>query len=56
VTNTTDRSVELRALMSAADSPTAWNLRCEVREKLLDFLQKKYPQSLPRVRVDLQKS
>lgn len=55
VTNTTDRSVELRALMSAADSPTAWNLRCEVREKLLDFLQKKYPQSLPRVRVDLQK-
>jgi len=55
VTNTTDRSVELRALMSAADSPTAWNLRCEVREKLLDFLQKKYPQSLPRVRVDFQK-
>jgi len=55
VTNTTDRSVELRALMSAADSPTAWNLRCEVREKLLDFLQKKYSQSLPRVRVDFQK-
>jgi len=56
VTDATDRSVELRALMSAADSPTAWNLRCEVREKLLDFLQKKYPQSLPRMRVELQKS
>lgn len=54
VTDATDRSVELRALMSAADSPTAWNLRCEVREKLLDFLQKKYPGSLPRTRVELQ--
>jgi len=41
VTNTTDRAVELRALMSAADASSAWNLRCEVREKLLDFLQKK---------------
>jgi len=56
VTNTTDHTVELRALMSAADSPTAWNLRCEVREKLIEFLQKKYPKSLPRTRVELKKS
>jgi small-conductance mechanosensitive channel len=55
VTNTTERTVELRALMSAADSPTAWNLRCEVREKLIEFLQKEYPQSLPRMRVELEK-
>lgn len=56
VTNTTEHTVELRALMSAADSPTAWNLRCEVREKLIEFLQKKYPKSLPRTRVELKKS
>jgi small-conductance mechanosensitive channel len=56
VTNATEHTVELRALMSAADSPTAWNLRCETREKLLEFLQKKYPQNLPRMRVELQKS
>ncbi len=56
VTNTTERTVELRALMSAADSPTAWNLRCEVREKLIEFLQKKYPKGLPRTRVELNKS
>lgn len=55
VTNATDRTVELRALMSAADSPTAWNLRCEVREKLLEFLQQKFPQCLPKVRLDLDK-
>jgi len=53
VTNTTDRSVELRALMSAADASVAWDLRCEVRERLLEFLQKNYPQSLPRVRTEL---
>ena len=55
VTNTTERTVEMRALMSAANSPTAWNLRCEVREKLLEILQKKFPQSLPRLRVEIQK-
>lgn len=55
VTNATEHTVELRALMSAADSPTAWNLRCEVREKLLEFLQQKFPQCLPRVRLDLDK-
>jgi len=56
VTNTTEHTVELRALMSAVNSPTAWNLRCEVREKLIEFLQKKYPKGLPRTRVELKKS
>ncbi|MDD5129360.1 MAG: mechanosensitive ion channel [Candidatus Omnitrophica bacterium] len=55
VTNATDKTVELRALMSAADSPTAWDLRCEVREKLLDFLQQRFPDCLPRVRVEMNK-
>ena len=53
VTNTTEKTVELRALMSAEDSPTAWALRCEVREKLLDFLQQRFPQCLPRMRVEM---
>src|SRR5579863_2945328 len=54
VTNTTDRSVELRALMSAADGGKAFDLRCYVREKMLQFLQEKYPRSLPRVRAELE--
>jgi len=53
VTNTTDRTVELRALMSAPDASTAWSLRCEVREKLVDFIQKKYPNALPRLRAEM---
>jgi len=56
VTNATDRTMELRALMSATDGPKAWDLRCHVREKLIDFLQKNYPLSLPRVRADINPS
>jgi len=44
-------SIELRALVSARTSPMAWDLRCEVREKLIAFLQAEYPDALPRQRV-----
>jgi small-conductance mechanosensitive channel len=52
VTNMTEKTVELRALMSAADSSSLWDLRCEVREKLLEFLQTRFPECLPRVRIE----
>ncbi|MFA5157158.1 MAG: mechanosensitive ion channel domain-containing protein [Candidatus Omnitrophota bacterium] len=55
VTNAGEKTVELRALMSAADSPLLWDLRCEVREKLLEFLQRRFPQSLPRIRIEMNK-
>nr|MBC8525234.1 mechanosensitive ion channel family protein [Chlorobium phaeobacteroides] len=51
VTNTTEKTIELRALVSAANSSDAWDLRCHVREKLLDFLQRNYPDSLPKIRI-----
>lgn len=51
VTDSTEKTVEVRALMSSADSPSAWNLRVNVREKLIEFLQKNYPESLPKSRV-----
>ena len=53
VTNTTDKSMELRALVSAKDSSKAWDLRCYVREQLIEFLQKNYPHGLPRVRAEI---
>ena len=55
VTDAKEHTVEIRALMSAKDSPTAWDLRCEVREQLLSFLQQNYPESLPKTRVELHK-
>lgn len=53
VTNAKEYTLELRALMSAKDSPTAWNLRCLVREKLVAFVQENYPQCLPRFRTEM---
>jgi Mechanosensitive ion channel, beta-domain len=53
VTDSKEHTLELRALMSASDSSKAWDLRCFVREKLVEFLQQRYPQSLPRARAEL---
>ena len=53
VTNATEHTLELRALMSAEDSSKAWDLRCAVREKLVAFLQERCPQSLPKTRAEL---
>lgn len=55
VTNATEKTVELRALVSAANSGDAWELRCYVREKLLAFLQSNYPDSLPKIRAEIVK-
>ncbi|MGE0705366.1 MAG: mechanosensitive ion channel family protein [Vicinamibacterales bacterium] len=54
VTDAKPHVIEVRALASAADASIAWNLRCEVREKLVTFVQQKYPESLPRFRATLE--
>lgn len=51
VTNASERTLELRALMSAKDSGTAFDLRCEVREKLIGYIRQHHPGSLPRIRL-----
>lgn len=56
VTNADSRTIEVRALMSAADSGKLWTLRCHIREKLIEFLRKEYPETLPRARVELTES
>lgn len=53
VTDTPNNVVQLRALVSARNSGDAWDLRCEVREKLIAFLQAEYPHALPRQRAEL---
>ncbi|MDN3668772.1 mechanosensitive ion channel [Echinicola jeungdonensis] len=51
VTDVKPSTIELRCLMSAKDSPTAFDLRCLVREEMVRFIQEKYPASLPKTRV-----
>ncbi|MEW5774290.1 MAG: mechanosensitive ion channel domain-containing protein [Thermodesulfobacteriota bacterium] len=53
VTGASERALELRALVSAADSPDLWDLRCDVREHLAAFLRDELPGSLPRTRAQL---
>lgn len=53
VVETHPRTVEVRALVSARDAPTAFDLRCEVHEALVAFLRDRHPRALPRLRTDL---
>jgi small-conductance mechanosensitive channel len=53
VTHATEQTVELRALVSAENSSKLWDLRCVVREKLIELLQRNYPQCLPKTRAEL---
>jgi small-conductance mechanosensitive channel len=51
VTDAGEKTVQLRALASSTDASKSWDLRCEVREKLVAFVQREYPDSLPRLRA-----
>ena len=50
VTDAPANMVELRALVSARNAAQLWDLRCEVREKLIGFLQTERPRALPHER------
>jgi len=53
VSDVSEHTMQIRALTSAADSSKAWDLRCLVREKLIQFQQEKYPNSLPKARAEI---
>ena len=53
VTDAKESTIEVRATMSANSAGQAWSLRCEVREKMIDFLQREHPEALPRQRNEL---
>jgi small-conductance mechanosensitive channel len=51
VTEAGERTMRLRVLATAGDSGSAWNLRCEIRERLIAHLRERHPVALPRVRM-----
>jgi small-conductance mechanosensitive channel len=53
VTETSDRAMQIRVLATSADSSKSWDLRCNIREKLVAYLQQHHPQSLPKLRAEL---
>lgn len=53
VTDSSEKSMQLRVLVSSPDSSRNWDLRCHLREALINFVQRKYPNCLPQLRADL---
>ena len=53
VTDFKESTMEIRMLVSASTAPRTFDLRCEVREKMIVFVQQRYPEALPRIRTDL---
>jgi len=56
VTDAKDWTLELRALASSSDASKSWDLRCEMREKLVEFVKDQYPESLPRLRATFERA
>lgn len=53
VTDSGPSTITVRALMSAGTSPKAWDLRCDMREKMIAWLRAEHPEALPRTRAIL---
>ena len=53
VTDASEKTMQLRVLATAEDSSKSWNLRCEIREKFIAYIQEHHPRSLPTVRAHI---
>lgn len=51
VTDATEKTMQIRVLATAADSSQSWDLRCDIREKLIAWVQQHHPHSLPHFRT-----
>jgi small-conductance mechanosensitive channel len=54
VTDTSEKSMQLRVLLSSLDSSRNWDARCHMRERLITFINHEFPQCLPQLRAELQ--
>ena len=48
-----EKSMQVRVLVTSSNASLNWDLRCKVRETLVDFMQREYPQHLPLMRAEL---
>jgi hypothetical protein len=54
VTDFKEITMEIRMLVSASNASKVFDLRCEVRERMIAYVQERYPEALPRLRADVQ--
>jgi small-conductance mechanosensitive channel len=53
VVEATENTIQLRLLATASDASRGWDLRCELREKMIAYLQREHPECLPRHRLEV---
>ncbi|TWI52734.1 small-conductance mechanosensitive channel [Pseudomonas duriflava] len=53
VTDTSEKAMQLRVLASSSDSSKNWDLRCHIRERLIAFINREYPECLPQLRAEI---
>ena len=53
VTELGERAMQLRGIASSVDAGRGWDLRCRLREDLVAFIQREFPQHLPRSRAEI---
>jgi hypothetical protein len=51
VSETDTMTIQVRALATASTSPRAWDLRCYIREQMINWLQAEHPEAFPRIRA-----
>jgi small-conductance mechanosensitive channel len=56
VSDAGEKAMQLRVLATAADSSKSWDLRCQIRERLITYIQRNHPKGLPRSRADIASS
>jgi small-conductance mechanosensitive channel len=52
VTNLSEHTMEIRCLVSSRDSGKSFDLRCLVREKMIEFVRENYPHAFPAMRIE----
>jgi len=52
VTDTSDKAMQLRILVSSSNASNSWDLRCFLREKLVLFIAENHPEYLPQLRTN----
>jgi len=53
ITDAKSQAVEIRISVSAANSSDLWDLRCYVREQLINFMQNNHPEYLPKSNIEI---
>jgi len=51
VTKATEHYKEIRILLSSSDASKNWDLRTNIREKLIDFINNNYPEAFAKIRI-----